>query len=60
MEGHEIEVLKGMSNILKRNIEFLIIETSGNFREIKNYLTKFEFVVLKRYKLNSIFKKNKQ
>tara|TARA_B100000989_G_scaffold290476_1_gene263676 strand:+ start:1074 stop:1763 length:690 start_codon:yes stop_codon:yes gene_type:complete len=60
VEGHEIEVLKGMSNILKRNTKFLIIETSGNFREIKNYLTKFEFVVLKRYKLNSIFKKNKQ
>lgn len=57
VEGHEMKVLEGMSNILKKNVKFLIIETSDNFIEISDYLSKFGFVIFERYRLNSIFKK---
>ena len=56
-EGHEINVLKGMTYLLENNLKFLLIETDTNFNEISLFLDKYNFKVLKKGNLNSIFEK---
>ena len=56
-EGHEINVLKGMTYLLENNLKFLLIETGTNFNEISLFLDKYNFKVLKKGNLNSIFEK---
>lgn len=56
-EGNELLVLKGMKNILKNNLRYLLIETASNFDEINRLLIKYNFKVYRKGKLNSIFEK---
>lgn len=56
-EGHELKVLNGMKYILKNNLKYLLIETSSNFDLINNFLKEFNFKIIKKGKLNSVFEK---
>tara|TARA_X000000950_G_scaffold157652_1_gene193332 strand:- start:4056 stop:4838 length:783 start_codon:yes stop_codon:yes gene_type:complete len=56
-EGNELNVLNGMKYILKNNLKYLLIETSSNFDLINKFLKEFNFKILKKGKLNSIFEK---
>ena len=56
-EGNELKVLNGMKYILKNNLKYLLIETSSNFDLINNFLKEFNFKIIKKGKLNSVFEK---
>jgi len=57
VEGHELDVLRGMTNILKNNVKYLIIETNNSFEEISFFLKTFEFNLIFNTNINSIFGK---
>jgi len=60
VEGHEMHVLHGMQNILKRSNCFLIIETGKKkgLKNITNFLKKFNYVIKKRFTINTVYVKN--
>ena len=50
VEGHELKVLKGSKNILKKSKNLRIIfESWENFNEVKKFLRKFDFQVKEIY-----------
>ena len=55
VEGHELEVLKGMKEILKKT-KFIIIETGNQYYEINLFLIKNKFKTIHRFKKDTIFK----
>ena len=59
VEGHEMNVLNGMKNILKKANCFLIIETgkSKGLEIITNFLKKFNYIKKKRFGINTIYVK---
>ena len=54
VEGYELEVLKGMTNVLKKT-HFVIIEENNNFEKIDLFLNKFNFKKIKKFKVDLIF-----
>jgi FkbM family methyltransferase len=60
VEGHEMHVLSGMKNILKKANCFLIVETGNgkHLKNITNYLKKFNYSIKRRFGINTIFVKN--
>jgi len=54
VEGYELKVLKGMSNVLKRT-HYIIIEENNNFRNINFFLKKFKFKKIAKFKIDLIF-----
>jgi hypothetical protein len=42
VEGHEIYVLKGMENLIKRDLPVLLVE--GDSSEVNNYLASLGYV----------------
>ncbi len=60
VEGHEMHVLHGMQNILKRSNCFLIIETGKEkgLKKITNFLKKFNYFIKKRFSINTLYAKN--
>ena len=55
VEGYELEVLKGMKNVLKKT-HYVIIENNNNFEKINLILKKFNFKKIKAFKKDLIFK----
>jgi len=43
VNGHELSVVKGLKNIIKKDKPALIIETDKNINKINNYLEKFNY-----------------
>ena len=61
VNGHELSVVKGLSNIIKRDKPVLIIETNNDIKIIENYLKKFGFkkyLFLNKYNKFVKIKKN--
>ena len=53
VNGHELSVIKGLRNIIKKDKPALIVETDKNIKKIENYLIKFnydKYFFLKKYK----------
>jgi len=58
VEGHEINVLKGMSKILKKNCGNIMIETNKNYKEISKMLNENNFFCTFQTESNSFFSRN--
>ena len=58
VEGHELEVLQGMTNLLKNKVKFIIIETYGQFQLVDDFLKQENFKLVFKTKLNSIYVTN--
>ena len=43
VNGHELSVVKGLNNIIKKDKPALIIETDKNINKIDNYLKKLNY-----------------
>ena len=54
VEGHELKVLEGMSNVLIRT-HYIIIEENNNFRKINLFLKKFNFKKIAKFRIDLIF-----
>ena len=55
VEGHELEVLEGMKETLKKT-KFIIIETGNQYHEINSFLVKNKFKNIHKFQKDSIFK----
>ena len=57
VNGHELSVIKGLNNIIKKDKPALIIETDKNINKINEYLKKFNYGKFSFLKSNKTFKK---
>ena len=68
VNGHELSVIKGLCNIIRKDRPALIVETDKNIKKIENYLLKFNYdkyfflkkdrsfeKIKKKYPLNTYF-----
>lgn len=60
VNGHELSVIKGLHNIIKKDKPALIIETDKNIKKIENYLVKFKYDKYFFLKKNQSFEKIKK
>ena len=57
VNGHELSVIKGLNNIIKKDKPALIIETDKNINKINEYLKKFNYGKFSFLKNNKTFEK---
>jgi len=57
VNGHELSVIKGLNNIIKKDKPALIIETDKNINKINEYLKKFNYGKFSFLKSNKTFEK---
>ena len=60
VNGHELSVIKGLNNIIKKDKPALIVETDKNINKIKKYLKKFNYGKYSFLKNNKSFEKIKK
>ena len=57
VEGAEVEVLKGMSEILSKDSPVIWIETSDNFLKVDQFLLKYQYELVDAHNFNFIYMK---
>ena len=60
VNGHELSVIKGLNNIIKKDKPALIVETDKNINKINNYLKKLNYGKYSFLKKNNTFQKIKE